>query len=119
MVVFRGARYEVRELIARSLSSHSVGPAVATSLAFGCHPCALRSVPFATWVLPSVHEMMAAALLRCCIPLNACALARFFVSIAKVHKIIDAAKYKLLNKCKIYTFSRSPPVPSRRTLNPP
>ncbi|MCR4916070.1 MAG: hypothetical protein K6A96_09985, partial [Prevotella sp.] len=48
--------------------------------------------------LPSVHEMMAASLLRCCIPLNACALARFFVSIAKVQKIIDAAKYKLLKK---------------------
>ena len=95
-------------MIARSLSSHSVGPVVATSLACGCHPSALRSVPFATWVHPSVHEMMAASLLRCCIPLNACALARFIVSIAKVQKIIDAVKYKLLNKCKIYTFSRSP-----------
>ena len=116
----------MRELIARSLSSHSVGPAVATSLACGCHPSALRSVPFATWVLPSVHEMMAASLLRCCIPLNACALARFFVSIAKVQKIIDAAKYKLLNKCKIHTFFSFPPflypelvVRLGRTLNPP
>ena len=60
------------------LPSYPSGLTVATSLACGCHPCALRSVPFATWVLPSVHEMMAASLLRCCIPLNACALASSF-----------------------------------------
>ncbi len=118
--------YQSLRVDGQCLPFYPSGLTVATSLACGCHPCALRSVPFATWVLPSVHEMMAASLLRCCIPLNACALARFIVSIAKVQKIIDAVKYKLLNKCKIYTFFSFPAflyprlvVRLRRTLNPP
>jgi hypothetical protein len=37
-----------------------------------------------------------------------CVRARFSISVAKVQKTFDTAKYKLLNKCKTYTLPVSP-----------